>query len=349
MKTLVVLGTGPAPERLSVSAGLPRQDYLEIARRLDADIGSFRQASVERGRLFTRLFRKHPITGSVVSAFLRRNNYSRMFTTGEDIGFRLAFLLRAARWPGELTMTFHKCTTPRRKKIFRLLGPRYFAHLICVSRAQKKILVEELGFPAGRVTALFNPIDEKYFNASDIPATNDKGDYVFSCGLENRNYSLLCQAAALLPYPFRVAASGFMSLSGFQEHARPDVPPNMILEPRLSFDDLKQTYAHAKFVVVPVNDVPYAAGVTGLLEAMAMGKALIVTASSGIEEYIRPGLSALVVPPEPAALADAIRTLWKNSARCAEMGRHNRAWVETEMNIDSYCEKVTTIVGSPAI
>ena len=123
----------------------------------------------------------------------------------------------------------------------------------------------------------------------------------------------------------------------------------MILEPRLSFDDLKQTYAHAKFVVVPVNDVPYAAGVTGLLEAMAMGKALIVTASSGIEEYIRPGLSALVVPPDPAALADAIRTLWKDSACCAEMGRHNRAWVESAMKIDSYCEKVTTIVGSPAI
>ncbi len=54
MKTLVVLGTGPAPERLSVSAGLPRQDYLEIARRLDADIGSFRQASASAGRLFTR-------------------------------------------------------------------------------------------------------------------------------------------------------------------------------------------------------------------------------------------------------------------------------------------------------
>ena len=216
MKTLRCSWNRSRPRRLSVSAGLPRQDYLEIARRLDADIGSFRQASVERGRLFTRLFRKHPITGSVVSAFLRRNNYSRMFTTGEDIGFRLAFLLRAARWPGELTMTFHKCTTPRRKKIFRLLGPRYFAHLICVSRAQKKILVEELGFPAGRVTALFNPIDEKYFNASDIPATNDKGDYVFSCGLETGTIPSCARRPRCSPIRFAWLPQGLCPSAAFR-------------------------------------------------------------------------------------------------------------------------------------
>jgi glycosyltransferase involved in cell wall biosynthesis len=210
--------------------------------------------------------------------------------------------------------------------------------------------LEELGFPARQVTALFNPIDEKFFSASVIRAKNDKEDYVFSCGLENRNYPLLCKAAAILPYQFRVAASGFMSLSGFEEQGRPDVPANVILEDRLSFDDLKQTYARARIIVVPLNNVPYGAGVTSLLEAMAMGKPLIVTASTGIEEYIRPGLSAFVVPPDdPAALADAIRTLWDDSARCAEMGRHNRAWIESAMKIDSYCEKVAAIVGGAAI
>ena len=60
--TLVVLGAGPGEDVLKAvaSGDMPRQDYLDIAQRLNADICSFRQASAERGALFRTLFSKRP-------------------------------------------------------------------------------------------------------------------------------------------------------------------------------------------------------------------------------------------------------------------------------------------------
>ena len=140
-----------------------------------------------------------------------------MFTTGEDIGFPLALLLRLAGWRGQLIMMCHKCTTPRRKRFLRLLGHRAFGHIICVSAAQRDLLVEELGFPPEKVSAINHPIDEAFFRVRPGDLNDSAGTYIFSCGLENRNYPLLCQAAATLDCQFRIAASGFMSLSGFQD------------------------------------------------------------------------------------------------------------------------------------
>jgi glycosyltransferase involved in cell wall biosynthesis len=347
--TLVVLGTGPGEDVLQAvaSGAMPRQDYLDIADRLNADICSFRQASAERGAFFRKLFSRRPTLGSAISAFLRRNSYSHMFTTGEDVGFPLALLLRLSGWTGQLVMMCHKCTAPRRKRFLRLLGHRAFAHIICVSMAQRNLLVEELGFPAQKVSAIHHPIDEAFFRTRPGDIRNDVEGYVFSCGLENRNYDLLCRAATALQCRFRIAASGFMSLSGFQDAARPEAPPNVTLEGRLSYDELRQTYANARLVVVPVNNDIGAAGGTSILEAMAMGKALVITASIGIEQYIRPGLSAIVTPQgDVGALASAINELWEDPERCDEIGRHNRRVVENEMGIDRYCEQVAAIVSA---
>ena len=125
------------------------------------------------------------------------------------------------------------------------------------------------------------------------------------------------------------------------------MPTNVTLEGRLSYDELRQTYANARFVVVPVNNDIGAAGGTSILEAMAMGKALIITASVGVQQYVRPGVSAIVTPQGDAgALASAIDELWRDRERCEEIGRQNRSLIEREMGINRYCEQVTAIVSA---
>ncbi len=77
------------------------------------------------------------------------------------------------------------------------------------------------------------------------------------------------------------------------------VPPNVTVR-RFSQFDLRQLYAQARFVVVPLFQVNFQAGVTTILEAMAMGKAVIVTRTPGQTDYIQEGVTGLYVP-----LADA--------------------------------------------
>jgi glycosyltransferase involved in cell wall biosynthesis len=77
--------------------------------------------------------------------------------------------------------------------------------------------------------------------------------------------------------------------------------------------------------LVPLNSVLYAAGVTGIPEAMACSKAIIVSISPGIRDYIEDGVGGYLAPPnDPEALAKAILKLWQSPDLAAAMGIRNR-------------------------
>src|SRR5262249_20848685 len=66
-------------------------------------------------------------------------------------------------------------------------------------------------------------------------------------------------------------------------------------------------------VVVPLLDTANASGVGTVLEAMAMAKPLVVSASAGIRDFIVPGETCLVVPVgDDAALRDAVKRRIEN-------------------------------------
>ena len=67
-----------------------------------------------------------------------------------------------------------------------------------------------------------------------------------------------------------------------------------------------------------------------MLEAMAMGRPLIVAAEGEARALVEAAGAGLVVAPEdPQALAEAVRCLADNPALAHEMGKRGRAWVET--------------------
>jgi glycosyltransferase involved in cell wall biosynthesis len=91
------------------------------------------------------------------------------------------------------------------------------------------------------------------------------------------------------------------------------------------------------------SDTDYAAGATGVLEAMAMRKPLIVSDAPGIRDYVTPGETACLVPPgDPDALAHVIGELLADRARAETIASRARCVVDAGRNLDSY---VTTIAG----
>ena len=119
-----------------------------------------------------------------------------------------------------------------------------------------------------------------------------------------------------------------------------------MIERGLTFPALRDAYARARFAVFPLEHVDYAAGVTGMCEAMAMGKAIIASASPGVSEYIRHGVSGLVVPVgDVRAMREAIVRLWEDPALAEQMGQRNRKWAETEMSATHYARRVAALFG----
>lgn len=92
---------------------------------------------------------------------------------------------------------------------------------------------------------------------------------------------------------------------------------------RRPHDEVLRLYALADLVVVPsVWPEPLS---RVLLEAMAMGRAVVGTRVGGTPELVEDGVNGLLVPrSRPEALAEAIQTLLRDPARRAAMGAAGR-------------------------
>ena len=96
-------------------------------------------------------------------------------------------------------------------------------------------------------------------------------------------------------------------------------------------EDMPEVLAQANLVVLPTT---YGEGVPKiLLEAAAVGRAVIATDIPGCREIVRHGQNGLLIPPgDVFALASAIGELLKDPERRARMGRRGREIVEAEFS-----------------
>jgi glycosyltransferase involved in cell wall biosynthesis len=334
MKFAVVLGRGLYADEL---AGFgthdgPRAEFLEIARRSGADMLSYSSAAARRGPWFKAAFDARPEWGSAYEAFTRIGRYDRLYFTGEDVSLRLAILLSARPVRGKLVTLVHNLT-PAKSRILRRIGHKAFAAFVILGDSQRPPL-REAGVPDDKIVALRNWIDDRYFTPGDGPV----GQAFVACGAENRDYATLRAAAERSGRTVNVFGHGFFGKSGSAGAVGPG--PHFVLMPRVPFDELRSAYAAAKAVIVPLNDVAYAAGVTGLVEAYAMGKPVIASNSRGLADYLRHGPGTVVPPGDVEALADAMARI--ETIDLAAAGAANRKWVVEHCALDRY---VDTIVG----
>jgi glycosyltransferase involved in cell wall biosynthesis len=323
----------------------PRSDLSEMSRVLNATIFNFDDVAKSTHPLVRAARSRDRYWGLAVLGILHRNEFDNIYATGEDIGMPLGALLHATSCYGKTTVLVHHGGTPKRKTALRLLGHKIWRDVITVSERQREVLIQEVGIPAHKVHAFKQGIDERFFRMR--PTDPPVGEYVFSCGRDSRDYPLLVRAAeGLATIPFRIVASGWSAQPGVRQAKNIEARSNIEVEKGLSFPALRDAYAGARFTVFPLDRVDYAAGVTGMCEAMAMGKAVIASASPGIAEYIQDGVSGLVVPVgDERALRDAIERLWSNPEMTEEMGRRNRKWAEAEMTVTAYATRVAGLFG----
>jgi len=123
------------------------------------------------------------------------------------------------------------------------------------------------------------------------------------------------------------------------------LPPRVRIQTDLGQSELRGLYSRCRFVVVPLHDVDYDAGVTVLTEAMAMGKAVVVTRTRGQIDLIRDGEEGIYVPPgDTAALRKAITFLLENPEEAERMGRAGRKRAEERHSLDAYVARLAAIV-----
>ncbi|MET7135489.1 glycosyltransferase [Cellulosimicrobium sp. MI9406] len=117
----------------------------------------------------------------------------------------------------------------------------------------------------------------------------------------DRDWDVLRAALDLLPGVTARVASRSVAAARVAVTGRVDVAP------ATGRAELARLYAGCRVVVVPLRENRHASGATACVEAMAAGRALVVTDAGGVRDYVAGTRARLVAPHDAAALAEAVR------------------------------------------
>jgi glycosyltransferase involved in cell wall biosynthesis len=349
-RVLLTVGGRIVPELATeIAAGRrPRADYMELAVALGADLLDFERAGRELGwplRLFGRLL--GPRATLVLACFKRRNRHAVIVTDGEGIGLPLAVMLSwlSGKSTVRHVMITHVISTGVKKVFLEWLGARERVdRFVVYSSLQRDILLEQHKIPVHRVVLTPFMVDARFFRPRSAPGAAGQVATICSVGQERRDYPTLMKSVQGLPVRVVVAAASPWSRQPDGSRAAP-VPANVEIG-AFHPEELREVYARSRFLVMPLHDVPFQAGVTAILEAMAMEKPVICSRARGQTDVLIDGETGIYVPPgDPAALRQAIEHLLSEPEEVARMGRAARRWVEEHASIELYIERFRSIVA----
>jgi glycosyltransferase involved in cell wall biosynthesis len=278
----------------------------------------------------------------VAAAARMLHRFDVIFSDGEHLGIPLGLLL-ATRWPAKAHLVLaHHITTRAKRRVFKLMRPqRGISRILLHSRRQVDIVESELGIPRSKLAFVPYFADAAFWSPRRAVKETGNEAIVVTAGREHRDYATLAAACDGMSEPVVVAAGSFHS-----PHAtwRPPSswPRNFELLPTLDRTHLRDLYARATVVVVPVMPTDFQAGVTTLLEAMAMGKAVVVSATEGQRDIVEDGETGILVAAgDAAALRAAIRRLLDDPRERDRLGRNARRAIETQFSLDVYTKTLS--------
>jgi glycosyltransferase involved in cell wall biosynthesis len=186
-------------------------------------------------------------------------------------------------------------------------------------------------------------VDTTALRPSDAAATRD----VVSVGADpHRDHDLLLEVARALP------SASFTLVAG-RDGARAlrDVPANVEVEVDIPFDAMRQRLDEARVVALPVRENTYSGATTVLLQAMALGKPVVVSRTSAIASgygLVDGENCRLVEPGDAAAFAKSVGDVLRDGLHARALGASARLTVERDLSWDRYVTRIEEHLAAAA-
>ncbi|MCI0595845.1 MAG: glycosyltransferase family 4 protein [candidate division Zixibacteria bacterium] len=208
--------------------------------------------------------------------------------------------------------------------------------IVVVTEGLKSALVQK-GINPDKIWLIMNGVDEDWL-------ANGKGGHLSAAGGAFRvlyfgnhgaaqNLGMVLDAANLLKeegIAFDFLGDG-IEKPALMDKARQMDLSNVVFHSSVAQDKLSEKLAQTNVVVVPLVGKPEmgAAVPSKLIEAMAAGKPIVLSARGEAAEFVRnAGAGWVVEPDNPSELAGAIRIIRKEPNEAAEKGKRGMAFVE---------------------
>jgi glycosyltransferase involved in cell wall biosynthesis len=344
MSDLLILATALIHD-MPKGESSPRVDYLELAGRLKAGILDYGLYEKLPARRIIRALETQLRSDLVLAltGYGTANRYRALLTMSERVGLPMASLYRLRARGAQLLFMF-KAWSERQRRLLSMLQLLDEPERIIVhARSFRDYLESEFGLPATKVIFIpYCAVDQRFYR----PKADIGGGWILSVGeARGRDYATLLEATLDVDAQVYIAASGRTYAREKQPFAIEGVPANVKIGGGHPPVELRAIYERSHFVVVPLYDVVFSAGVTTVLEAMAVGKAVIVSRSRGIVDYVIDGETGILVEPgNVAQLREAMKDLLANPDKARAMGERGRQRVEDELNLDVYVSRLSQLI-----
>jgi glycosyltransferase involved in cell wall biosynthesis len=345
MSDLFILATALVrrpPSTMGV-AYAPRVEYVELAKAYAAailDYGMYDGLRVKRLGSALRWLETTARSDMALAwaGYHEARRHKVTLAMSERAGIPFAFYrhILPRPWARRPFVFRFTCWSPRQRLFIRWFNLLRQADLIITDcRSMVEVMQREAGASAEKVRFIRYAVDERYYTPSESP---EVGDYIVSVGEpRTRKYPWLMEAVQGLPIQMRILASGQLYARERSNGLPRVLPDNVKISGRHPPHELREIYRRARFVVLPVGDEVFSAGVTVLDEAQACGKAVIATRSRGLQDYVVDGETALLVEPgDTAGLRAAIEYLLVHPKEARRLGENGRTWIQERLTLDGY-------------
>jgi glycosyltransferase involved in cell wall biosynthesis len=352
-----------APERraaLAAPVGSPeryRLFGLDEIRGRDADI----RHNLERVRppLWARaasrlinaiLYRAGGYGGdfaSILGSLRTINAADVVFSTVDTVGIPLILLKRARLVRPPIVYTAiglpERLVQLRGERVRRLYGRALRGCRAIVSYAPSEADRLRDWLAPGGPPVVFVPfgVDVNAFS----PQRGEPDSDVVTVGADpRRDFDLVLGVAERHPeLSLRIIASA--------DHTRTlgSLPPNVALETDIPLAQVRERLAGARVVVLPVRDNSYSGATTTLLQAMAMGKPVVVSRTDAIATgyFLEDGVNCrLVEPGDAEALERAILEMLTGADAAAAIGIRAREAVERSLTWERYTDALWRLISA---
>jgi glycosyltransferase involved in cell wall biosynthesis len=177
---------------------------------------------------------------------------------------------------------------------------------------------------------------------AQLTAPVENGGYVFAGGDSLRNYAPLIEAACRISDRIVIAT-----------RTRPGIPANVpenVVVREFSEVEYFEAMRRASAVVVALEGgTERSAGQNNYLNPMAMGKAVIVTDATGVQDYVQDGETGIVVPNgDASALARALDWVLPSSdaVRLERLRQSAREKVLIEFSPERYVDDPLALIDA---
>lgn len=292
------------------------------------------------------LARWHPFYRSLdayraLKVLLYRRDYDLLISAGDGSAILPILLRRLFRFKTPILIWDLSPATlwKLRKRLQDYVLPRVAA-VIAINSGQVEHIAERCG-PGVQVAVSGYAVDTDFYR----PWDRESEGYLLAVGDDpGRDFPTLLDAVDGLGVKLVIKTRTPLPMN-----PRSDQYVRQIAD-RLDYPAFRELYGRCRFVILPLKpDTLNASGVTTLAEAFAMGKAVIVSSSDGIRDFLLPDENCIVVPAyDPNALRAAIVRLLREPETCKRLGRNARRFAEAHCSKAVLAERLAMMLRNYA-